>query len=215
MRLWQANFGRNVGPAEFRLNARRVLHAGGARAVYAFQEIDEADRPEEMDYLAHLTRRTHTIVGKQTAVPILVPRQFEIVGERITLGCMGLAKFTPHRPINEVELEIGPNLTVGLLNFHNPLDRPETQGRRAQVIATAQSRAEAHENGAWIADTNWRRGRFPRIAEGERPVIRAGIDRSGAWADADRRVVVRDRRTISLTIDNHDAHGAQLRWERK
>lgn len=216
MILAQANFGRGVGPAEFRLNARRMYHAGGARAVFAFQEIDEADLPEEMAYLAHLTKATHTIVGESTAVPILVPHRFEIVDSRVTLGCKGLAKFTPNRPINEVELKVGPNLTVGLLNFHNPIDRPETQSRREQVIAAAQERAAAYDNGAWVADTNWKRGRFPRIAEGERVLVNAGIDKAKAWAAEDRRLLIASEPvTIPLTIDNHNGHVTRLFWRAK
>ena len=45
MILMQANFGRGVSVAEFVDNLDRVLDAGGKRAVFAFQEIDEADKP--------------------------------------------------------------------------------------------------------------------------------------------------------------------------
>jgi hypothetical protein len=213
MILWQANLGRGVSTGEFRLNLRRVLHAGGPRAVFCFQEIDEADGPEEMDYLRELTDHSHRIVGVRTAVPILVPRHIEIIGGWQTLACRGLAKFTPNRPLNQAQLRIGPNLDVTVLNFHVPLDRPQTHGRRASVRRHVRAEAKKHPNGVWVADTNTHRG-WPTIRDGEHAVTDAGIDKAKAWAAAGRKVVVSDHATVNLSIDGHDAHGARVRWEK-
>lgn len=208
-----ANLGRGVSTEEFRRNMRRVLNAGGDRAVFAFQEIDEADAPEEMDYLTDLTRKTHRIVGGRTAVPILVPRHFGIEGELVTPASKGLAKFTPNRPITEAHIRIGPNLSPVILNGHMPIDRPQTQSRRADFRKALRSRANTNleHGGLWVADTNTKRG-WPRIAEGERIVTNAGIDKAKAWAPLGREVVVTDRRTIPLSIDGHDGYVARVRW---
>jgi hypothetical protein len=212
--LWQANLGRGVSVAEFTTNLRRVLDAGGPRAVYAFQEIDEADAPEEMDILAALTADTHRIVGRRTAVPILVPRHLDLVGSIQTPACKGLALFTPNRIVNEARINLGVGLSIGILNTHLPIDRLVTRNRRRQVRHALRDRALVYGAGVWVADTNTRKG-WPRITPGERPVINAGIDKAKAWAPGGWRVEVRERWTVPLTIDNHDAHGARLMWVRR
>lgn len=213
MILWQANLGRGASADEFAANLGRVLRAGGKRAVFAFQEIDEADTPEEMDTLHFALRKTHKIAGGHTSVPICVPNHLALIESVQSLGCIGLAKFTPHRPINEALVGIGPNLEVAVLNWHVPIDRPETKGRRTQVRRNARARAKRYEHGAWVSDTNTHRG-WPEIVPDERTVTDAGIDKAKAWAGEGRHVVVSDRRTVDLTIDGHDAHGARIRWER-
>jgi hypothetical protein len=213
MILWQANLGRASVPV-YRLDARRVLNAGGARAVFAFQEIDEADAPNEMDYLLDLTRKTHRVVGVRTAVPILVPRHLDLVGSLQTPACKGLALFTPNRTVNEARIKLGNGLAVGVLNTHLPIDRLVTRNRRRQVRHALRDRALVYGAGVWVADTNTRKG-WPRITPGERPVINAGIDKAKAWAPGGWRVEVRERWTVPLTIDNHDAHGARVMWVRR
>lgn len=213
MIVWQANLGRGVTTTEFARNLHRVLEAGGPRAVFCFQEIDEADAPEEADILYALTAKTHHVVGRRTAVPILVPKHIEVIGGWQTLACRGLAKYTPNRPLNQAHLRIGPNLDVTVLNFHVPIDRPQTQGRRAAVRRHVRAETKRHENGLWTADTNTHRG-WPEIAAGEKTVTDTGIDKAKAWAGPGRKVVVSDRRTVELTIDGHNAHGARVRWEK-
>lgn len=213
MRLWQANLGRGVSTAEFNANLRRVLDAGGPRAVYCFQEIDEADAPEEMDILTDLTRKTHVIVGQQTAVPILVPRHLPLFSVHVTPACKGLAKFTPNRVVNEAVIQLGPNFAVAVLNTHLPINRPQTLTRRRDVRRALRNRARAHKAGTWHADTNTHKG-WPTIVPGEKTVTNAGIDKAKAWGPADRRVIVTDQQTVELSIDGHDAHGARIWWRK-
>ena len=213
MILWQANIGRGVTPAEFRTNLDRVLRAGGRRAVFAFQEIDEADAPNEMDYLQDRTWRTHRIVGSTTAVPILVPKHIAVIEEHETLACKGLAKFTPHRPIVEALLGLPSGVEAAVLNVHVPINRPQTATRRRAARQALKARARSYDNGVWVSDTNTRRG-WPTIARGERTVTDAGIDKAKAWAAPGRRVVVDRRRTVELSIDGHNAHGAWILWPR-
>lgn len=213
MILWQANLGRGVSTDEFRRNLRRVLNAGGPRAVFCFQEIDEADGPEEMDILSELTDHTHHIFGMGTAVPILVPHHLTANTWRVSPACKGLAKYTPNRVVTEVVISIGENLRPTILNTHLPLNRPATFTRRREVRKTLRRRASARQatGGIWVADTNTHIG-WPRIAKGERSVINAGIDKAKAWAPPGRKVVVTARRTVNLTIDGHNAHGARIMW---
>lgn len=216
MILWQANLGRGVTRDVFERNLRRVLDAGGPRAVYALQEIDEADAPDEHEIVGTITRNTHHVIGANTAVPILVPRHLDIIGDRQTLACKGLAKYTPHRVVNEALLQLGPNLKVAVLNTHLPIDRPATASRRAEVRRALRIRARQRQQqlmgGVWAADTNTR-GSFP-VIPGEARVVNAAIDKARAWAPPGRRVVVTEQRTVDLTIDGHDAHGARIRWVR-
>ncbi len=212
MILWQANLGRGVSSAVFERNLRRVLEAGGPRAVFAFQEIDEADGPAEMVTLRRLTDHTHHIMGANTAVPILVPRHLSLFSVLVTPASKGLAKFTPNRVINEAVIQLGPNFAAAVQNTHLPINRPQTATRRAAVRKALRDRARAHDAGVWVADTNTHRG-WPTIASGEVSVVDAGIDKAKAWGPAGRRIVVSDRRTVNLTIDGHNAHGARIRWE--
>jgi hypothetical protein len=211
VRLWHANLGRGVSAREFTRNFELLLAGAGPRAVIALQEIDEADRPEEADIVRRLTRKTHEIVGARTAVPILVPHHLPIVDERVTRACDGLAGFTPHRVVTEAVIRLRPNLTPGILNTHLPIARPETAERRALVRQTLRQRARSHPVGAWVADTNTRED-WPTIVRGEQSVTAAGIDRAKAWSSRGE-VEVMSRETVALTIDNHDAHGARIRFE--
>jgi hypothetical protein len=211
--LWQANLGRGVSVAEFTRNLDRVLEAAGPRAVICFQEIDEADAPAEALILWARTRKTHYIIGRRTAVPILVPKHLRLFSALVTPACKGLAKFTPNRVVNEAVIQLRPDLAIGVLNTHLPLNRPQTFTRRRDVRKALRQRARAHEAGVWCADTNTRVG-WPTIAPGERSVISAGIDKAKAWGPPDHRVRVEWTHTVPLTIDGHDAHGARLRWER-
>lgn len=213
MRLWHANLGRGVSTAEFTRNLRRVLEAGGRRAVFCFQEIDEADSPEEMEILATLTYGTHRIIGPRTAVPILVPKTLPTMLTLSTPACKGLAKYTPNRVVNEVTLALGPDLFPTIINTHLPLNRPQTYTRRREVRKTLRQRAKGHRAGVWVADTNTRIG-WPTIVKGETTVTNAGIDKAKAWAPPGRKVVVTNRQTIQLSIDGHDAHGAIIKWRR-
>lgn len=238
VKLWIANVGRGANKAKFRRSIAKIKRAAGPRAVIGLQEIDEADVPNEMDDILWMFRWTHKVVGEKLAVPILVPKRFDTFGHQVRLGSPGLAKFTPYRPINRVGVELplsraertklgADELAAYFYNFHIPISRPETQDRRAEMIEkvqewTREDKRDGH-NGAWLADTNWRRARdgaLPRIVPGEKQVLggavgtHAEIDVAKAWAGADTglRVVVRNRRHVDLTIDGHNGHGADLLW---
>jgi hypothetical protein len=215
MILWHANLGRGVDRYVFEHNFRNIMEAAGPRAVVCLQEVDEADAPNEMSIIAALVQNSHVIIGGNTAVPILVPRRFNIIGDLQTMGCRGLAKYTPNRPINEVMLELRRGLKVSVFNTHLPLDRVQTLTRRQELRRKLRKRARQRQDelmaGIWVADTNTRRG-WPTIVKGETTVVNAGIDKSKAWAPPGHYVVVSDRQRVDLSIDNHNAHGARVRF---
>lgn len=208
MRVWFANLGRGVTTEEFTRNLWQVLDAAGTAGVVCFQEIDEADKPLEMEILKGMTYFTHDIYGERTTVPILVPKSMKVLSAEVTPACDGLAGFTPNRVINEVELRLRGSGDVAVLNTHLPINRVETVTRRAMCRRALRERCEVHEKGVWVADTNTHGG-FPQMRNGERPVIEAGIDMMRAWGPGLR---LGPTQTVDLTIDNHDAHGAQLWW---
>lgn len=219
MRVAQANLGRGVSEAEFVRNFERLLDHFGPRCLYALQEIDEADGPPEMELIRERVRLTHHIIGDHTAVPILVPFHLPLHAVHFEPACKGLAKFTPNRVVTEVEIQLGRNFAPGVLNLHLPRlpddatdeVRRELEDRRADCRKALRARAQQHEAGVWLADTNTRRG-WPTIVPGEKTVTDAGIDKARAWGPAGRRVIVTERQTLNLTIDGHNAHGARVVW---
>lgn len=219
MRLVQANLGRGVETPEFLRNFDALFERGGKRAVYALQEIDEADAPEEMDLIRQRVRLTHHVIGDHTAVPILVPFHLPLFSVHLEPACKGLAKFTPNRVVTEAVIQLGRNHAPAILNTHLPRlpddvddeTRAALEERRADCRRALRTRAQEHEAGAWLADTNTHRS-WPTIVPGEKTVTDAGIDKARAWAPQGRRVIVTDRWTVNLTIDGHNAHGARVVW---
>jgi hypothetical protein len=210
MRIWSANLGRGVSTKEFTQNLWSILDHAGKTSIICFQEIDEADQPLEMQILKGMTHFTHNIFGAHTAVPILVPEWMKVVSAGVTPACEGLAEFTPNRVVNEVVVKLTGSGEVAVLNTHLPINRDETVTRRAQCRKVLRERCAVHERGVWCADTNTRDG-FPQMAKGERMVVDAGIDKIAAWGDG---LKLGPSEVLDLTIDNHDAHGAQVWWAR-
>lgn len=219
MRVVQANLGRGVTEAEFVRNLDRLLERGGRRAVYALQEIDEADGPPEMELIRERVRLTHHIIGDHTAVPILVPFHLRLQSAHLEPACKGLAKFTPNRVVTEAVIQLGRHHAPAVLNLHLPRlpddvddeTREQLTERRRDCRQALRGRALEHEAGVWVADTNTRHG-WPTIVPGEKTVTDAGIDKAKAWGPQGRRVVVTERWTLNLTIDGHNAHGARVVW---
>lgn len=208
---WQANVGRGVGKDEFVRNVKTVINAAGPTGFIFWQEVDEADKPEEADIIVDLTHKTHRMVGGNTAVPIMVPKDLDVENQRQTLACRGLAKYTPSRVINETKVELWRGTQVGMLNTHLPLNRPQTLTRRREVREQLKVRARRHDSGLWVADTNTHVG-WPTIVRGEKSAVSAGIDKGKVWAGWKQDVHVVQRSSRNLTIDGHNAHGARVKW---
>jgi hypothetical protein len=209
--FWQANLGRGVSEAVFRRNFDRVYRRGGAYSAYLLQEVDEADEAKEVDYILDRSHKTHRAVGMKTGAPILVPREIDLIDFDTRLACRGLAKYTPNRYVTEAVVGLKNGTKVGLFNTHVPILRVRTLTRRRDVRQALREETNGQRNGLWVADTNTRRG-WPTIVKGEKSAVDAGIDKAKVWAKGEGRVLVKRRDHVDLTIDNHNAHGAQLKW---
>lgn len=215
MHIATANLGRGVTIPAYVDNLDRFLDFAGPRAVLFFQEIDEADKPEERDILLTKTRRTHKLFGGSTAVPILVPNHLldHVTYASRKRACDGLALITPHREVNKVAFELSPDkIEAGVHNLHLPRNVPPvTNSRREQCRKTLRQECNEEPNGVWVADTNTHHG-WPTIVPGEVSVIEEGIDRAKAWAQPGYRVKVETLGTVNLRIDGHDGHAARVMW---
>lgn len=107
--LVQANLGRGVGAAVFRDSCLALRKAfGTARAIYNFDEIDEADRPNEAAILREVfPAEQFRYVGGQTLSPTLVAtKRLRVVRSDVFPASPGLAKVSPARVV--VETVISP-----------------------------------------------------------------------------------------------------------
>lgn len=211
-----ANLGRNVSVLEFQRNFDRVVRRAGRRSVFGWAEIDEADRPEEMDYLVDRLLKTHIIVGDETMVPICVPKHLSVVDWHIEPACKGLAGMTPNRVVNQVTIGLPGGLEVGGLVTHLPKYWHDTASRRKEVRQTLRKEANQYDNGFWLADTNTRKG-WPTMVQGEKTVFDAGIDKGKAWAGEREngkklKVITGKPSVIPLNIDGHNGHTNRMLW---
>lgn len=211
----QANLGRGVPVDEFVMNFKRVKKAAGKRGLINLQEVDEADQPQEMDIILELSKETHGVYGTNLANPILVPDYLDVVDHKVTRACDGLAKYTPHRNLNEVVVRLESGIEVADLNLHLPINRPATLSRRKECRQHLRERANEHENGLWVSDTNTRVG-WPRIVKGEKTLHNAGIDKAKAWSkDPGVALSVGRTRRVDLTIDGHDCWVSIAYWRNR
>jgi endonuclease/exonuclease/phosphatase family metal-dependent hydrolase len=208
--FWQANLGRGVPILEFQQNFDKIYTRARFAAIL-LQEVDEADKPDETGYILDQTHRTHRAVGLRTGTAILIPKTVDVVNVDTRLACKGLAKYTPNRYVTEATIRLKHGTEVDLYNTHLPILRVATLTRRRQVRQALREETAHSRNGLWVADTNTHVG-WPKIVKGEKTAIDAGIDKAKVWAKGDGRVHVSHKRTVNLTIDNHDAHGALLTW---
>lgn len=211
-----ANWGRHVSPAEFRANVLATL-AADDRAVLGIQELDEADAPDEHAILRAALDPKDKSVGWRTMEPIVVPWTLNIRRRFVTLGCKGLAGYTPTRYIVEAEISnpIWPEVPpVIVMNQHPPINRPATATRRWRQRAVHKRRvAYWYRLGytvVWMGDMN--DPAYPRMHRLEQTAVHAGLDYI-RWIEHPRgaQVELRGVGTVDLTIDGHNAHFARLR----
>lgn len=106
--IWfvQANFGRHETPAKFLSDARRLKRAFRGNVVWGFDEIDEADGPNEHALLKQVwnPRRYHHC-GSASFSPVILSPKLRPRGVVVRHACDGLAHVTPHRDLVEVVVE--------------------------------------------------------------------------------------------------------------
>lgn len=225
--VWTVNLGRGVSDEKFRLAVRSVLRsADRSRAAILFQEIDEADGPDEHAILAREAFKSYRPNGWTTAVPILTSRRrFKVTGTRTTFASKGLAKVTPHRVIEEVvtrliDRDSGATRldfpAIVFLNTHMALARPTTRTRRAIHRTRLTARVASHRARGRIViyglDSNTH-GHWKRLVPGERMLVEGGpggIDKIVLILPRDVIARVAERRRAELGIDGHDGLGVVL-----
>lgn len=219
-----ANIGRGVKTPEAAVNIRRVVD--GYRptwwrpnpAAIGWQEIDEADFPNEHGLLHETVRKLSPgalIVGFKTAVPIVIPSGWDVITERVNLTCQGRAGVTPQRVAVQALIEHHDTGTrVVLVNGHYPHNAPdlwrvcqnawervvESWTDRGYTVVTTRDR-----NKPGITDplSPWEVPQLdPRLLD-KITVIQAHGPRAV-------RVTAGKPRTVKLSIDGHDAHGVPM-----
>lgn len=104
--LVQANLGRHESPARFTASCVALREAFGLRAVYGFDEIDEADKPYEHELLRGVFPLADGFeaVGWGGLSPTLAGPVLTVKRAKVTLGCPGLAGVSPARDVVETVL---------------------------------------------------------------------------------------------------------------
>lgn len=210
-----ANLGRGVSVREFKANVDRIKkQTPGKHQFFGFQEIDEADEPEELKYLKKVFGETHRFVGVSTSVPILVPKTFDINRRIIEHASDGVAGLSPRRHVVQalVHPEGHPDAKALATNTHF--------GRNIRQLAMPRESAERvlrdqldTKHAAWLtADLN--SANFPRLAPREKTFVNARLDYIRGYDREDVSMKRLDTGTINLTMDGHDAHWArvQITW---
>lgn len=223
--VWTVNVGRGVGQDEARNNIHRVIRGTRptmlrrAPAAIGWQEIDEADQPNEHGILHHNVRQLTPgadIVGFRTACPIVIPVGWEVIRQRIDKTCDGRAKLTPQRVCVQALIEHqDTGLRLVLLNGHYPRSIPALM----DLWHDCQNAWEAivdkwGMDGYTVVTTRDRNlpGNRPALSPWEVPLLPAlMIDKitvvQATPGPRAVRVHAGKPRTIDLTIDGHNAHG--------
>lgn len=220
-----ANIGRHVKPPEAAHNIRAVVDGFRPQwwrqtpAAIGWQEIDEADTPDEHGIL-HRTVKTFTpkatIAGFATAVPIVVPPGWRIVKERVTPTCPGRPKITPMRVCVQAMIEheeTGIRIVLANGHYpHNAWDLWRICQKSWELIVNKWT-----ELGYTVVTTRDRnkRGNVDPLSPFEVPLLPANLLDKISFIQAPPgprsvRVQVGRVRTVKLSIDGHDAHGVPL-----
>lgn len=216
MIVMTANVGRGVPPAEYRANIERIKRRFRS-PIIGWQEVDEADQPEEFKIMREVFGDRFAYAGKKTSIPISFPKDtVQRVGTaRITPGCKGLGGYTPNRPIVQQRLRPRhrPNLPPLVdINNHFPINRAATRSRRADCReALDEVIAYWWERECSMIIKGDFNGRLSRLHRGEVRVVEEPLDHMRLIVHPKGvQVEVQDTGKIDLTIDKHDAHWARL-----
>lgn len=101
--LVQANLGRGVSSAVFEKDCRRIKRVFRGNFILGFDEVDEADSPEEHSIMEKVWNpKRCTFAGWKTLSPVIVSSRIPVERVEIIKACEGLAHVTPHRDLVEV-----------------------------------------------------------------------------------------------------------------
>lgn len=210
-----ANLGRGASVREFTHNARRLKRdVPGKHRFFGFQEVDEADAPEEFDILKRIFGNTHRFAGVDTSVPIAVPKTFEIAREQTTFASPGVARLSPHRELVQavVHPDGKPEAKIVATNIHLGRNIPELKEEREQARITVKERLDHwRDNGvpAWLtADLNSER--YGKLSTNEKRWVSARLDYIRGYPSGGVKMKLLKKGVVNLTIDGHDAQWARV-----
>lgn len=224
--LVTANIGRKVSSRVAAANMRRVIAAfvrvlglwWRRNVVLCLQEIDDDDAPPEYRILRRLLRRLMAgfdMAGADTATPIVVPRAWRLLQQKVRLTSKGRAGATPHRVCVAALIENRrTGIRVLVLNGHWPRDEIADLWRDCEHSWEAIYATEC-ERGYPILSARDRNKAFAnRLHPTERSLLAPRlIDQiTVTEGHGDRRcdIKVRGTKTVRMSIDGHDAHGVAL-----
>ena len=212
-----SNLGRGASVDKFEENLDRLIkQTPGTHRFFGFQEIDEADTPEEMKILKAKLGETHTFAGLQTHVPIAIPRTFKVKHRAVTVASEGVDGLSPRRHVVEavVHPDGKPSCKIAATNTHfardaTPLARVRSE---ADVVLRQRLANLRHKDvpvAAWLtADLNSRR--YKKLAGNEEELVTARLDYIRAYPTNDVTMKLLKTGTVDLTIDGHNAHWARV-----
>ena len=207
-----ANLGRHVDTREFLANVRAIDDETGAGAVIGFQEIDEADTPNEHHGLRQVLDG-YSWAGWSTREPLALGGRWTVHRDDVRKGAPGLERLSPARTITEADARHASGAELTFLDLHYPRNDPRLLSRWNQLRAAHQDRVLASiargRTVVWFSDVN--RVRFPKFHPAERTLAHHGLD----WIrcvehPAGAQVHVVDSGSIDLTIDGHDAQWVRV-----
>lgn len=211
-----ANLGRKVSIAEFKENVDRInKKVPGTHRFFGFQEVDEADKPEEMSYIRNVFGKTHRFVGSKTAVPIAIPRTFEVARGTVTFASTGVAEFSPHRELVQAVVYPEGKMADKIVanNIHLGRNVKELKYARAMATAKVVKRLD-YWNGkdlpAWLtADLN--STNFKRMGKDEERWVQERLDYVRGYPAGGVKFDLLKTGTVDLTIDGHDAQWVKVK----
>ncbi|GAW50628.1 MULTISPECIES: hypothetical protein [unclassified Nocardioides] len=212
-----ANLGRHVDTAEFLANVRVIDDEAGRGTVIGFQEIDEADTPNEHHGLRRVLE-DFTWAGWQTREPIGFGDRWKIQRDEVVKAATGLkvgrVGLSPARTITDAVATHTSGAELAFLDVHYPRNDPRLLSRWRDVRqAHADRIAHHHAEGrtvVWFSDVN--RRSFMPLHRAERTLAHHGLDWVRCVEHPDgAQIEVLARGSIDLTIDGHDAQWARVR----
>lgn len=206
-----ANLGRGATIPEFKDNVQRLAtRVPGKNIFYGLQEVDEDDKPEEFDYIKDVFGNTHTIVGGNTHVPILVPKSFSVAKRDVEKKSDGVKKLQPDRYISRalVYPRGHPKRKVNAINTHFGRDIAALKSSRDEMRVALSKEIRLSQAGWLTADLNEHNA--PAFANPEKRAVTAGIDYIRLYESEKVSFRILNRGTIRLTGDGHNGHWVQL-----
>lgn len=217
MSTWlTANLGRGVTVDVFQRNVDRIDKF--APTGVGFQEVDEADIPNEWKYIKGTLGPDYAFACEGTHDPIAVLKVWgKITDENIVKGSKGVAKLSPARTVNEAIID-RPGIRFVFQNLHYPRNDARLDAAWADLLRAHKDRLDywwaQNVPVIWTSDTN--RLRFPPLHGHERTLAHHGLD-VVRYLPARKGTPSFEKHgdgTINLTIDGHNGQYARGAWKK-